>query len=233
MYASEIGHLNPENLQGVHDTALPPLRAALIRQARLLLRDRAAAEDLVQDTLLAVLRSGASMRGEASLTTWAVAILKHKVVDWHRSSSRNEVFQFVGDAEEGNESDFADGAARAFGAAPEAFLQPDRVLEERQLRWAVERCLSRLSAQARQVFAMREQLGFETEEVCQRLDISQDHCRMLLHRARVALRAFLHDRFLGAYGDHPTRVPAGAPGDDKNSRHAKRLANDRLSDCTT
>lgn len=223
MYAIEIDHVNPEEPVGGSSAGLAPLRARLVRHARLLVRDRDVAEDLVQDTLLAVLHGRASIRGEASLTTWAVAILKHKAVDWHRSPARRETFQFDGDAEDDSFAS-ADGAARAFGAASEAFLQPDRALEERQLHWAVERCMARLSARARQVFAMREQLGFETEEVCQRLDISQDHCRMLLHRARATLRAFLGDRFLEPCGEYSTA---------KKSRYAARPDDDRLRDCMT
>ncbi len=223
MYAIEIDHVNPEEPVSGYNTGLATLRARLVRHARLLVRDRDVAEDLVQDTLLAVLRGHASMRGEASLTTWAVAILKHKAIDWHRSSTHREAFQFDGDAEDDG-FEPADGTARAFGAASEAFLQPDRALEERQLHWAVERCMARLSDLARQVFAMRAQLGFETEEVCQRLDISQDHCRMLLHRARATLRAFLGDRYLEPCAEYPAA---------KKSRHAARPDDDRLSDCMT
>lgn len=224
MYAIERDHVNPEEPRGGCTAGLATLRARLLRHARMLVRDPDVAEDLVQDTLLAVLHGHTSMRGEASLTTWAVAILKHKAVDWHRSPSRRETFQFDGDAEEDG-FDPVDGTSRAFGAVSAAFLEPDRALEQQQLRWALERCMARLSARARQVFAMREQLGFETEEVCQRLDISQDHCRMLLHRARATLRGFLGDRFLDPCSEDSSTV--------KKSRHAAHPDDDRLNDCTT
>lgn len=57
------------------------LRDRLLRHARQALPDAATAEDLVQDTLVDVLEGAARHRGEASLRTWATAILKHKVAD--------------------------------------------------------------------------------------------------------------------------------------------------------
>jgi RNA polymerase sigma-70 factor, ECF subfamily len=64
---------------------LAALRQRLLRQARLTVHDAALAEDLVQDTLIAVLQQRASYRGDAALSTWAISILRHKVADWYRS----------------------------------------------------------------------------------------------------------------------------------------------------
>jgi RNA polymerase sigma-70 factor (ECF subfamily) len=162
-----------------------------------------------------------------------VGILKHKAADWYRSPSQRVMFHFVGDVDEDSEFDSTGTGAHAFGAQAEPFLAPDRALEERELHWAVERCIARLSAQARQVFAMREQLGYETDEVCRCLDISRDHCRMLLHRARVAMRSFLRDRFLDTRVEPSNEGSARRSADQKNSRHASEPRNDQLSDCTT
>ncbi|MDQ6881212.1 MAG: hypothetical protein M3150_03860 [Pseudomonadota bacterium] len=55
------------------------LRQRLLRHARFSLHDQSLAEDLMQDTLMAVVEQAASRRGSASLVTWATAILKHEV----------------------------------------------------------------------------------------------------------------------------------------------------------
>lgn len=175
---------------------LASLRAMLMRQARRLVADRDLAEDLVQDTLLAVVRGHAGRRGEASLSTWAVAILRHKAADWYRSAEYAAVVHgcepdcFAGECEV--DESVADARER-FGCAMSP-AQPDRVLEQRELAAAIAECVGRLSARSRQAFTMHEQLGFETHEVCGRLAISHDHCRMLLHRARLVLRALLAAR---------------------------------------
>src|SRR5215831_4185186 len=63
-------------------------RAYLLRYASLQLRDRAAAEDAVQETLVAALAGEASFGGRSNLRTWLTGILKHKIVDTIRKSSR-------------------------------------------------------------------------------------------------------------------------------------------------
>lgn len=68
------------------DLELASLRVRLMRYARLLAADPALAEDLVQETLLVIAEGRAAWRGDASLATWALGILKHKAADWWRSN---------------------------------------------------------------------------------------------------------------------------------------------------
>lgn len=171
------------------ESQLPTLRARLIRHARYALRDDGLAEDLVQDTLMAVVEQHANRRGESSLLTWATAILKHKVADWYRSPARRRVVYVNGDDESGE--DAIDALYTPDGAYVEpipAWQQPDSRTEQRQMMGVLERCLGCLPRQTGRVFMMREWLGFETTEICQRLGVSAENCRTILHRARMALR---------------------------------------------
>src|SRR3954463_13119854 len=63
-------------------------RGYLLRYARLQLREREAAEDAVQETLLAALAAEASFAGRSNLRTWLTGILKHKIIDTIRRTSR-------------------------------------------------------------------------------------------------------------------------------------------------
>ena len=60
----------------------------LFRYALMRLRDETLAEDLVQETLLAAIQSLASYGGKSTERTWLTSILKHKLVDFYRKSSR-------------------------------------------------------------------------------------------------------------------------------------------------
>ena len=220
MNTLETDHGSPEiPVDGSH-AGLATLRARLLRHARLLVSDRDLAEDLVQETLIAVLRGHEAHRGESTLTTWAVAILRHKAADWYRSPGRSATVGFddfdavIDELTCANEPGAWAGTVQHGG-----FAQPDHALERRELASAIDDCVERLPARSRQVFRMREQLGFETDEVCCRLDISHEHCRTLLHRARLALRSHL-------------RAKSHAPSAAKNSRHAASLQHDLLTDCT-
>src|SRR5574339_481352 len=80
------------------------LRPYLLRFAGLQLRDTAAAEDAVQEALVAALAGEASFAGRANLRTWLTGILKHKIVDAIRRQAREQPAADL--APEGSEDEF-------------------------------------------------------------------------------------------------------------------------------
>lgn len=180
------------------EAQLPALRVRLIRHARYALHDDGLAEDLVQDTLMAVVEQHGKRRGESSLLTWATAILKNKVADWYRSPTRKRMVNFGTDDEHGD--DAIDALYSPDGAYVEpvpAWQQPDNRTEQRQMMTVLERCVSCLPRQTGRVFMMREWLGFETSEICERLGVSAENCRTILHRARMSLRDCMQRDWIG------------------------------------
>jgi len=165
------------------------LRPYLLRYASLQLRDKAQAEDAVQETLLAALAAEKSFAGRSNLRTWLTGILKHKIVDAIRRSSRESSVE--------TEEDF-DALFDQTGhwrEAPQAW--PDKVLEDKEFLAALQKCLEALPARTAQVFLMREHLGDKTDEICKELGITATHCWVLLYRARMALRECLGKGWLG------------------------------------
>ena len=69
-----------------------------------------------------------------------------------------------------------------------AWQQPDSLMEQRQMMTVLERCVGCLPVQTGRVFMMREWLGFETAEICERVGVTAENCRTIMHRARMALR---------------------------------------------
>jgi RNA polymerase sigma-70 factor, ECF subfamily len=174
------------------DAELKSLRDRLLRRARCQMRDPAVAEDLVQDTLVTVVERHSQRRGESSLATWATAILKHKVADWYRSPSRRRTLDQY-DQRASSVDDAAPASDPEFGdtLSVPSWQQPENRSEQRQMMATVRQCLADLPRQQGHVFVMREWLGFETFEICDRLGISPDNCRTILHRTRSALRTRL------------------------------------------
>lgn len=180
------------------ESQLPALRLRLVRHARFAVRDDSLAEDLVQETLIAVFEQHGTRRGDASLVTWATAILKNKIADWYRSPTRKRMVQF--DASDDKLDDAIDALYDADGSYADpvpAWQQPENRTEQRQMMTVLERCLSCLPRQTGRVFMMREWLGFETAEICERVGVSADNCRMILHRARMALRGCMQRDWVG------------------------------------
>jgi RNA polymerase sigma-70 factor (ECF subfamily) len=176
--------------------ALAPLRRDMLRFARLQLRDDAAAEDAVQEALIAAVEKRASYGGRASLRTWVFAILRNKIIDMLRA--RNSGIRFV-ETDASTDAHFDADGHWAEESWPAAWGDPEQSLEAQQF-WAVfEACLERLQESAARAFMLREMMGFETAEICATLQISTSNCGVLLHRARIALRACLeHTWFLNA-----------------------------------
>jgi RNA polymerase sigma-70 factor (ECF subfamily) len=165
-------------------------RPYLLRYASLQLRDRHAAEDVVQETLLAALAGEAGFGGRSNLRTWLTGILKHKIVDAIRRASR-ETAAITDDTE----LDVLFDERGHWNEMPAAWDQADASLSQKQFFVALEDCLARLPAKTAQVFMMREHLGYETADICKELGVTPTHCWVLLYRARVALRECLQQNW--------------------------------------
>jgi RNA polymerase sigma-70 factor (ECF subfamily) len=170
-------------------------RAYLLRYATLQLRDRSAAEDAVQETLLAALASQAPFEGRSTLRTWLTGILKHKIIDAMRRASREAPLSE--ESQDGSEFDALFEADGHWRAPPSAWQSPDTALEQKRFFVALESCLTRLPAKTAQVFMMREHLGVETGDICKELGITATHCWVLLYRARMVLRLCLEETWFG------------------------------------
>ena len=166
-------------------------RPYLLRYASLQLRDTQAAEDAVQETLLAALAGEAGFGQRASLRTWLTGILKHKIIDAIRKTSR--------EAPAAGEDEF-DALFDERGhwiEMPGAWSDPDASLDQKRFFAALELCLSRLPVKTAQTFMMREHMGLETDEICKELAITPTHCWVLLYRARMSLRECLTKEWFG------------------------------------
>jgi len=163
-------------------------RAYLLRYASLQLRDRHAAEDAVQETLLAALAGESGFAGRSNLRTWLTGILKHKIIDAIRRASRDGA---VTDSDPSDPDSLLFDRSGHWAEAPPAWPDPDASLEQRQFFAVLEQCLERLPAKTAQAFMMREHLGFETADICKELRVTPTHCWVLLYRARTALRECL------------------------------------------
>src|ERR1041384_7521515 len=101
-------------------------RPYLLRYARLQLRDSHAAEDAVQEALLAALAGEASFGGRSNLRTWLTGILKHKIVDAIRRSSRETPLP------EEAELDALFDETGHWREAPQAWPEPDASLSQKE-----------------------------------------------------------------------------------------------------
>lgn len=190
-------------------------RPQLLRFALLQLKDESAAEDAVQETLVAAIQGAAGFAGQSSLKTWLVGILKHKIIDHLRRAGRERPMSEVLPGNDGDAGDFdALFAADGHWAEPPAdWGSPDQALQQERFFEALERCLQDLPKKTGQAFMMREMLGLDTTEICKELRISPSNCWVMLYRARMSLRLCLEQTWMqtstktNAGQDPRTRCP--------------------------
>ena len=180
--------------------ALAEHREPLFRYALIHLRDRELAEDLVQETLLSALESADGFRGAASPRTWLIAILKHKIIDHVRKAVRHPTERLAPEETHDQEQDgFFDARGGWRDERPRAWRDPDQALEHAQFWDVFQACCAVLPLRTARVFLLREVMGFSIEDICKDLGISASNCSVILHRARLRLRACLERKwFAGA-----------------------------------
>lgn len=173
-------------------------RAYLLRVAKLQLRDEGAAEDVVQETLLAALEGWAKFSGKSSVKTWLTGILKHKIIDVLRGRMRELPVSEVLPAEaeeEVIEAFFS--AAGHWSSPPQAWGEGEAALEQKQFFDIMDFCLEELPPKQGRAFMLREVFELETEEICKTLSVSTTNLWVLLHRSRLLLRQCLEQNWFG------------------------------------
>jgi RNA polymerase sigma-70 factor (ECF subfamily) len=176
---------------------LEPYRLMLTKYARRWLRGHADVEDVVQDTLTAALASPGSFAGRSTAKTWLHGILKHKIIDTYRRQAREPVRERQPDTELLDETNAMFAADGRWRSQPTSWGDPEAALDRREFYDVLDGCLACLPGNCARAFKMRELMGLEVSEICDVLDISSENCYVMLHRARMKLRALLEQRWFG------------------------------------
>jgi RNA polymerase sigma-70 factor (ECF subfamily) len=179
--------------------------AALVRLARQYVSSSAAAEEVAQDTWLAVLNGIDRFEGRSSLKTWIFRILANRAKTTGQREARSVPFAALARPElERDEPAVgperflpAGGWDAEAGAAPASWgPDPERALLNSEAMDVIQAELDRLPAAQRTVLVLRDVEGWPSPEVCNALGISETNQRVLLHRARSKVRQALED-YLG------------------------------------
>jgi RNA polymerase sigma-70 factor (ECF subfamily) len=164
-------------------------QGTLLRVAQMYVSSRAVAEEVVQETWLAVLNGIDRFEGRSSLKTWIFRILANRAKTRAQREGRTIPFSALGDSGPAVEPDrFDRGHWAAFPADwPEARLLADETLR------VIDGAIESLPATQRAVITLRDVQGWSAEEVRNVLELSETNQRVLLHRARSKVRGALEE----------------------------------------
>jgi RNA polymerase sigma-70 factor, ECF subfamily len=173
---------------------------SMLRVARGYVPSREIAEEVVQETWIALVKGIARFEGRSSLRTWLFSVMiniaKARGMRERRDADA-AIAAYTGGTVDparfrGTDDPYPghwrpDDVPSAFPDTPEGSALGSELID------VTRRELDRLPERQRAVVTLRDMLGFDSAEVCELLDISTANQRVLLHRGRSAVRQVLED----------------------------------------
>ena len=205
--------------EAAFEALLDRYHATMIALATHYVRDRAVAEEVAQETWLAVLKGIDRFEGRASLKTWIFQILVNRAKSRGVRESRtiplsalqNPDLDGVGPAVDPDRFLPADHPQWPghWATPPERWdLDPESSLLSGELRARIEAAIAELPENQRLIITLRDVQGWSPDEVCATLGISDGNQRVLLHRARSRVRTVL-EQYLSPRADlGASKLPA-------------------------
>ena len=185
--------------EGAFDELVNQQHGTLIRMAMGYVADRGVAEEVVQDTWMAVIGSLNRFEGRSSLRTWVCGILIHKAKDRGVREKRHTTFSAFESYDNDNNEEAVDPSRFqqsgewaghwAFPPQPWDDQTPEKLLASQQAVNAMQRAIEALPATLKEVLILRDVEGVEAKEVCEMLKITETNLYVRLHRARERVRA--------------------------------------------
>lgn len=157
------------------------------------------ARDLVQETFLAALERIDKFEGRSSERTWLTAILKNKVIDVYRKKSSGLGKNTSSLDTEQQDQDFFDPYDGHWNKAhrPEAFgIETNDPLMNKELKSILQMCMQKLPALWLSVFTMKHMDDESTDLICEALKVTPSNFWVIIHRAKLNLRACLQKNWI-------------------------------------
>lgn len=173
----------------------------LYRFALVRVQNPTVAEDLVQDTFVAALKSQDTFRKQASPQTWLVGILKHKIIDHYRYHYKTVSIE---ETTLSSTDDDNDGSSPKI-PCKEWEITPEKIVEVKAFRETLNHCLDRLPEKSKLIFLMREADEIKSEEVCKVFNMTATNLWVTLHRVRNQLKNCL-EKDSHVRGDRPLSI---------------------------
>ncbi|MFZ5787127.1 MAG: RNA polymerase sigma factor [Acidobacteriota bacterium] len=180
--------------EGAFRELLARHHANLVRFARTFVSSPATAEEVAQETWLAVLQGLEGFEGRSSLKSWIYSILANRARTRAVRDGRLVLFsEMSGDEDEPAVDPARFDAAGHWHLPPRPWddLTPERLAASTQIRERLTAALEALPEAQRAVVMLRDIEGCSSEEACNVLGVSETNQRVLLHRARSRLRRAL------------------------------------------
>ncbi len=183
--------------EGAFDGLVNQHHGALIRMAMSHVRNREMAEEVVQDTWMAVIEGLHRFEGRSSLRTWIFGIMIHKAKDRGVREKRHVTFSACESFDDESEEPIDPARFHqtgewaghwAFPPQPWDEQTPEKLLASQQAVNAMQRAIEVLPPTLKEVLMLRDVEGVDAKQVCEILKITETNLYVRLHRARERVR---------------------------------------------
>lgn len=185
----ELARLIAEGDEAAAEALMRMLGREMFGFARRMLGDPGAAEDALQETLLAMLKGASKFDGRVPLRAWGFGILRHKITDTLRKRGREAV---IGDVDPERDAFMGSGHWRQLDFSPWR--------EDEETLAVVRACMDQLPLRQREALELFALEGKDGVEAAELLGVTPVNLRQILHRGRSAVRKCA-DAKLRTYGD--------------------------------
>lgn len=160
--------------------------------------DNHIAEDLVQETFLSALKNFGSFQQKSKASTWLIAILKNKIIDYYRKKVREYQKESL-DHLASSEDYFDSKGHWKKDAKPQPWnFSEEKGIEQEEFYNILQNCLKRLNEMQRISFVMKYMDDADTSEICKELQITASNYWVLIHRAKLQLRKCMETNWINA-----------------------------------
>jgi RNA polymerase sigma-70 factor (TIGR02943 family) len=154
-------------------------------------------EDLVQETFLSALKAKENFKGNSQEKTWLFSILENKIVDYFRSNNYKFQQQKVAIGPEFFGHFFDKNDEERHWTTEQKPQEWSNLAENtsadnpEELDGAIQNCLKKLPQKLQQIFILKHIEEYNSEKICKELDITTSNYWVMIHRAKLQMRACL------------------------------------------
>ncbi len=200
------------------------LHGRLLALARTFTRSPALAEDIAQETWMAVIRGLPAFEGRCALSTWIFSILVRRGRTLAAREARRAGLPLETDGgHDGVNGEWVPGAGKKglweSRPAPWDLQDPAALLQSREALAVIQDALERLPEAQRRVVLLRDVEDVGPDEICNMLEISRTNQRVLLHRGRARIRRAL-DAYVRGERGAPIEAAGRPPATDPKETEA-------------
>lgn len=193
----ELVQTSKNKMQGLLPTWVEEFSDELYSWAVYKTSNKLIAEDLVQDTFLAAIKSFDTFQEDSSPKTWLFSILNYKIIDFYRKKKNDALSNGSAVESRGRFINYFDSEEswKKEHKPQDWEIEENQLLDDQDFRLTLQSCMQKLPSKWLSVMELKYIEGKEGKNICQEVNMSPANYWQILHRAKLQLRGCLENNW--------------------------------------